>query len=223
MALGIEIAVGVVALLTGYIATCLHFKSDEDKKIDFSIFVPFSKSRIFYLIAGVVAFSVLIYMFTTVYVNASILHQIKLLILVAFLLPIAAIDFRIQKIPNKFLIGALIARVGLFAAECIESALNAWESLTSGLIAAVVFILFFALVLLVFKNSIGMGDIKLFAVMGLYQGVWGAVNSIFFSLLASFFFSISLLILKKKKRKDTISFGPCALLGAVLGIGLSGI
>lgn len=64
---------------------------------------------------------------------------------------------------------------------------------------------------------------KLFAVMGLYQGLWGAVNSVFFSLLASFVVSVALLISKKKGRKDTISFGPSILIGTIAAIGLAGM
>ena len=77
--------------------------------------------------------------------------------------------------------------------------------------------------LLAFKNSIGMGDIKLFAVMGLYQGLWGVINSVFFSLAASFVISIAFLITKKKGRKDSIAFAPSIFVGTVVAICLAGM
>lgn len=68
-----------------------------------------------------------------------------------------------------------------------------------------------------------MGDIKLFALMGLYQGLFGVFNSVFFSLIVSFFISIILLILKRKNRKDVIPFGPSIYAGTVVGIFLTGL
>ena len=57
---------------------------------------------------------------------------------------------------------------------------------------------------------------------GLYQGIWGATNAVFFSLLVSFFLSVVLLILKRVTKKDVISFAPSILLGTVISILLSG-
>ena len=82
---------------------------------------------------------------------------------------------------------------------------------------------FFLIILLIFKNSIGMGDVKLFALMGLYQGLLGVFNSVFFSLIVSFFISIILLMLKRKNRKDVIPFGPSIYIGTVVGIFLTGL
>ena len=89
----------------------------------------------------------------------------------------------------------------LYIAELVFSPSTVLDSLKDGVIGAAVIGLFFLLISLVFKNSMGMGDIKLFALMGLYQGLWGAFNSVFFSLLVSFFLALGLLISKKKKRR----------------------
>lgn len=223
MIVGIEIIFSLVAITIGYIATCWYFQKNVEDKIQFKTMIPRTRSRIIYLVVAIVVFSILIYMFATVYVNKTWIHQIKLLCLVAFLVPIAAIDYRTELIPNKFLFAAIIVRIVLMLIEFTLSVDGAVSVLKSSLIAAVILLLFFSLTLLIVKNSIGMGDVKLFAVVGLYQGIWGAVNSVFFSLVASFFVSVVLLILKKKTRKDTISFGPCIMLGVVFAIASSGI
>lgn len=101
------------------------------------------------------------------------------------MLPIAAVDLRVQKVPNKLLLVALAIRVLIYIAEFIVSVPAAVNTLKDNLLGAIIIGAFFLLLLLVFKNSIGMGDIKLFAVMGLYQGLWGAINSVFFSLMVS--------------------------------------
>ncbi len=85
-------------------------------------------------------------------------------------------------------------------------------------LAAVIIGAFFTILLLIFKNSIGMGDIKLFCLMGLYLGLSGLLNAVFFSLLVSFFVSIAVLITKKKARNDTLAFGPMIFLGTLVSI-----
>lgn len=223
MIVGIEIIFSLVAIIIGYIATCWYFQKNVEGKIQIKTMIPRTRSRIIYLVTAGAAFVFLIYMFATVYVNTTWIHQIKLLSLVAFLVPIAAIDFRTELIPNLFLLAAIVVRIVLLLIEFAISVDDAVAALKSGVIAAGILLLFFFLILLVVKNSIGMGDVKLFAVIGLYQGIWGAVNSVFFSLVASFFVSVVLLVLKKKTRKDTISFGPCIMLGVVFAIASSGI
>ena len=120
-------------------------------------------------------------MFQTIY-HLQMIAQIKLISLISILFPIAAIDLRLQKIPNKLLLIALIVRGLIFLVECILSLSNAMTIFKDSLIGAFVIAAFFLLILLIFKNSIGMGDIKLFAMMGLYQGFLGAATSVFFSL-----------------------------------------
>ena len=111
----------------------------------------------------------------------------------------------------------------MYIPEFISSPATGFLILKDNLVGAAVIGIFFFLLFLVFKNSIGMGDIKLFAVMGLYQGLWGAVNSVFFSLVVSFVLSVGLLITRKKGRKDTIPFGPSILIGTAIAIGLAGM
>ena len=125
--------------------------------------------------------------------------------------------------PNQFLIAGLVLRVILFGAEFAVDSRSALTTLKDCAIGAVVYGAFFLLLLLVFKNSVGMGDVKLFALMGFYQGLWGAFSSVFFSLLVTFVLSVFLLITKKKKRNDVIAFGPSILLGTVISICLSGM
>ena len=60
-----------------------------------------------------------------------------------------------------------------------------------------------------------MGDIKLFAVLGLYFG-YDIINLMFFSFLCTAIYSIYLLLFKKKKKKDSVPMGPFIFLGTIL-------
>ena len=82
---------------------------------------------------------------------------------------------------------------------------------------------FLIIVHFVFKNSIGMGDIKLLMVMALYEGFFGSFCAIFFSMIIVCILGIALMIAKKKGRKDVLPFAPAVLVGTCLSIIMTGI
>ena len=219
MKLGIEIFISFLVILLGYGLCCRYFCLEARQKITFKL----SRNRSIYLCCAAVSFGVLLYFFTRFFYDKTLLEQMKLLVLVGLLFPMAAVDYRYHQIPNQMLLIGLIIRIILWAAELFIDSTNAIQVGVNGVLGAAIIGGFFLLILLFFKNSIGMGDIKLFALMGLYQGLWGLVNSVFYSLCVIFLLSICLLVTKKKKRKDAISFGPSILIGTILAIGLSGM
>ena len=221
MIIAVDVALSIVLLIAGYVSACYYLNEIKWNSKNIAVLKP-TRNKILYLCFGVAAVATLITLFQTVY-HLELIPQIKLLTLVLIILPVAAIDLRLQKIPNQFMLAALLLRVIIYITEFIISASTAFATLKDNLLGAVIIGVFFLLLLLIFKNSIGMGDIKLFAIMGLYQGLWGAINSVFFSLMVSFFLSVGLLISRKKGRKDTISFGPSILLGTIIAIGLAGM
>lgn len=221
MIIAVDIVLSIVLLLAGYVSACYYLNEVKWNSKNIAVLKP-TRNKVLYLCFGVAGVATLITLFQTVY-HLELIPQIKLLTLVMVILPVAAIDLRLQKIPNQFMLAALVLRVLIYIPEFIISASAAFATLMDNLLGAVIIGAFFLLLLLIFKNSIGMGDIKLFAIMGLYQGLWGAINSVFFSLVVSFVLSVGLLISRKKGRKDTISFGPSILLGTIIAIGLAGM
>lgn len=221
MTIAIDAVLAIVFIAAGYVYACYYLNHVRWNEKNTEV-LKLTKNKILYLVSAIAVTGILVSLFQRIYM-LNWIQSAKLLGLVLILFPIAAIDSRLQKIPNPLLIAALVFRVLLYVPEFIMSTSGALTILKDNVIGAVVISAFFLLLLLVFKNSIGMGDIKLFAVMGLYQGLWGAVNSVFFSLLVSFFLSVALLITKKKSRKDTMSFGPSILIGTAIAIGMAGI
>ncbi len=212
-----------IFLLTGYAAMVYFLNDISWKTVNIKALKADSKEKIGYLIAEVIGLGLLILLFETVYKGNTLCHYLKLIALVSFLFPIAVIDYKKKKIPNIFLLAGLFIRIGFYIAEFVLYPFEALKILKSGILGAAIIGIFFLLILIAFRNSIGMGDIKLFALMSLYQGLWGAMNAIFFSLVVSFFLAIGLLITKRKKRKDSIPFGPSVLAGTMIAIGLSGM
>ena len=217
----IDIVLSVVLVAIGYVSACCYLNGCKVKELKLNT-LKLTKNRIIYLAVGCVLIASLIACLNITY-SISTLTRMNLVTLVLLILPISAVDMKMQKIPNIFLLAGVVFRIVYLAIMYIQNVENAWSVTKDSLLGALIIGLFFLFLLLVFKNSIGMGDVKLFALMGLYQGLWGVINSVFFSLVVSFFISIILLITKKKGRKDTISFGPSIYLGTVIAMCMAGM
>lgn len=216
-----DIIACVFLIIIGYIAIYCYNHDVKITKLDKGI-LGLSTNRVIYLSVAVVTSIILVTFFQLLY-TISLLNQIKLIFLIYTIFPCAAVDYKTHKIPNLFLLCSLIIRICIFGIEFLISFPNAIEDVKNCVVGAAIIGGFFLVMFFLFKNSIGMGDIKLFAIIGLYQGLWGAINSVFFSLLVSFITSITLLISKKKKKKDVIAFAPCILLGTIIAICLAGM
>lgn len=162
-------------------------------------------------------------LFVTVYENNRILTDLRLLFLVAVIFAAAAVDFWSNIIPNELILVSLGARVLFWIAELFALREDFRAMLVSDLLACLIVAVLFLIGALAVKSGLGMGDIKLLLVMCLFQGFYGAVSSIFCSLLVAFVISIIALITKKKTRKDTLPFAPAILAGTYLSVFLTGM
>ena len=74
------------------------------------------------------------------------------------------------------------------------------------------------IIALIAKSALGMGDVKLFLVLGLLYGLTDAYGILLFSVIAMGIVSIILLIAKKVTRKSTIPMAPFVIIGFLLSI-----
>ena len=134
------------------------------------------------------------------------------LALVLLLVPITLIDLDHRIIPNRLtLIGAVIAP--LLVAFTDPGALP--EHLIAGLAAGG----FFLIALLAYPSGMGMGDVKLAAVLGLFLG--RAVGPAIFIALVAGTLVGALVIARKgtrEGRKTAVPFGPFLALGGVVAL-----
>jgi leader peptidase (prepilin peptidase)/N-methyltransferase len=127
----------------------------------------------------------------------------------AVLVLLSAIDVDCRLIPNVIVLPAtallLAAQIGLYPNRAVEWVL-------ASLLAA----LFLFLPLLVFPTGMGMGDIKLAALLGAVLGK-SVAWAILVGLLAGGVFSIGVLIREgMSARKKAIAYGPFLALGGVI-------
>lgn len=68
------------------------------------------------------------------------------------------------------------------------------------------------------RGGLGLGDVKLAALLGLYLGTTGLILALLLAFVAGAAFGGLLLLTKRKGRKETIPFGPFLSLGALLSL-----
>lgn len=180
------------------------------------------KKWIYFLIMVTLCIALAIYLNLN-YVEHTEIFIMKRLCLVTLMFPMAAIDYKKYVIPNQLLLVALICRLAFLAVEFITERENLLYTVLSEVITAFGLFIICMIILLVMKGSMGMGDVKLFLIMALFQGYAGSSSAIFMSLIVSFIVSVFLLITKKKGRKDMIPFGPAILVGTFISVFFTGV
>ena len=132
------------------------------------------------------------------------------LVLVTFLVPIAVIDLDVRKIPNKLTGPAAVLAVAL-------GALLAPSELPEQLAAGAGALIFFLLPTLIHQKGMGMGDVKLVGVLGLYLGR-AVIPAIFIALILGVVVGAAIIAMKgvSDGRRTKVPFGPFLAIGALI-------
>lgn len=129
---------------------------------------------------------------------------------------IAWIDRKTKRIPNKILLVLLVVRTVLFLGEWLAYPSVGFSVVISSVLGMILGGGLFLLCYLLTRGGVGMGDVKLFSVMGYYLGNGAIMPAMFFTVVISAVYSIVQLIRKKTKLKDEIPFAPFALVGIMI-------
>lgn len=210
----------ILAILSGMIAVAMLYNewgrlSGKDRKL-----YNWMKAYIPVIIISNIVIIVFKEMF---YQNTDIYNIVREIILTSILWVSAATDMKYNKIPNLFVILGVIGWVVVTIWE-LATGYEYWMSnFVSSLIAVVIIAFVMGMCLLIMKNSIGMGDVKIILVMSALLGLANVLVAIFVSLIVSFIAAVFLLVTKKKGRKDTLPFAPFILTGTLMSIILLGV
>lgn len=138
------------------------------------------------------------------------------LLLPVFGVLLAAIDLRSKLLPNRLLLPFTgVVLVLLAAASALG---DEWPRLLGAAFGGASMFMLYLLMALITPGGIGMGDVKLAGVLGLYGGYAGAVPWLI-TVLGGFVVGgvagVLLLILGGYSRKKHFPFGPAMLVGAM--------
>lgn len=158
-------------------------------------------------------------MFADLNLDYTGLYKYVIVITIIFLAVI--IDIKKRIIPNKLCVILLLV-VMLF--DCYQIFLQLENAKVFGLSfllgGGIAFVIFF-ISMLISRGGIGAGDVKLITIIGLCVGSTNILNVIFYTLLASFIYSIIMLVLRKVKLKDFIAMAPFIYIGMLANFVIS--
>lgn len=134
-------------------------------------------------------------------------HFLRMAVLAAVVITASLVDLHDRIIPNELLGAAAVMWLVLQVAGPA-----AWLQALAG--GAFGFGVLFLLGVL-FRGGMGMGDVKMAGVMGLYLGWPAALVALLAAFVAGGLVSLALLALGRVGRKDQIAFGPFLAAGAI--------
>ena len=156
---------------------------------------------------------------TVVELVSSILVLVAFLYLAAISVALTAIDIDVHKLPNRIVLPSYaVGAILLGVASLLGGDLEPFARAAAG---AGILVFFYVVLVLIKPGGMGMGDVKLAGVLGLYLGYLGWAQLIVGASAAFFLggiFAIVLLLVRRAKRGSAIPFGPWMFAGAWLGI-----
>lgn len=151
---------------------------------------------------------------------AAFVFLMTLLIIIFFI----DIDHRI--IPDELVIAGIVGGAALLVYSFFNPMPeifgdDKWWTPVAGFFSGSGFLLIVALLgLFIYKTdeAMGMGDVKLMAPIGLFLGWRLCLEALFIAVVLAGFISVMLILIRKKKSKDTIPFGPFIVTGTFITI-----
>ena len=134
---------------------------------------------------------------------------------------LTVIDLQHQRLPNAVMGPWAVAALALLLADAV--ARGTWESLLRALLGAAISFAVYLVLALISPSSLGMGDVKLAGVLGLYLGylgwrtlILGAVGGFVIAALVG----IVLLAMRRVTLRTQVPFGPPMLAAAIVAVAL---
>ncbi len=152
-------------------------------------------------------------------VTAAALTLAAYLVLAAVSIALSAIDLELRRLPNPIVLTAFVAGVVLLVPALLLAGRT--ELLVSAAAGAAASFAFYLLLALVGRGGMGMGDVKLAGVLGLYLGALGWAP-LAVGLAAAFatgaIAGVVTLIARRSLADRSLPFGPWMFAGAWIGI-----
>jgi len=150
---------------------------------------------------------------------ASIVALVAFLYLMAISVALSAIDLELHRLPNSIVLPSYGVGVLLLGAASLLA--GDLESIARAAAGAGVLFVFYLVLALAKPGGMGLGDVKLAGVIGLYLG-WLGWGPLVVGVAAAFVLGgivgIVLILIRRATRSSGIPFGPWMLAGAWVGI-----
>ena len=164
------------------------------------------------------AISILTYMYSFFVSDSTFLKAFMNAEVILWLQVLGLIDLKEKIIPNRLVVTgiafwAMLMLIEIFIAHTSWQQLLLFSLTGAGVCGGVLFV-----IALIVKSALGMGDVKMFFVIGLLYGLSNTYSILLFSVLVMAIVSIVLLIMKKVTRKTAIPMAPFVAFGFLLNV-----
>jgi leader peptidase (prepilin peptidase)/N-methyltransferase len=189
--------------------------------------IPISARYPMVEILTAVAFVLVVLFFTPAIVQADGVAQVvaasltlvAYLVLAAISIALSAIDLELRRLPNPIVLTGFVAGVLLL----VPAMLLAGEParLVSAGVGAAASFMFYLLLALVGRGGMGLGDVKLAGMLGLYLGALGWAQlavGVAAAFAAGAIAGAIVLIVRRSVKDRSLPFGPWMFIGAWIGI-----
>ena len=140
--------------------------------------------------------------------------RIRLLTLSSILLTAACTDVKWRRIPNDLILSALVLRIILYFPDLFCGRIPFWYPLIRLLISFAIPILLSAVAFRIVPRGIGMGDVKMMAVIVFYLGFREGLEVFLLSFLS--LIPVTVFLLCSREVKKPFPLGPAFLAGTIL-------
>ena len=166
--------------------------------------------------------SVLAYVYGVTHAEKTFLQAVTDSAVMAWVLLIGYIDWKEHVIPNDLILIAMVFWMIVTVLEIVVGQGNIRNVLLYSLVGFFVVGFVLLAVALIAKSALGMGDVKMFAVLGLFFGLFGAYSILLVTVVTMALVSLMLLAFKKVTTKTALPMAPFTFLGLLIYL-LSGV
>ena len=221
--IGFYLIAAIIGLGIGQLSDWMNERLPEKKKIFTREIIrkykiDFKPNYILMIITAIIYVG-LVYKFGIQDTFIGNLNLIKYVLLTPMLLSTFVIDYKKQIIPNRlnlamFEIGAIITFIYGFSNVAITI------DMLLGMITGVAIFTIIALIGSLFygKDAMGLGDIKFIGALGLYVGFTNIITISMMAFLIGAILGVILIIFKRKKSDEYMSFGPFIVITTFISI-----
>jgi leader peptidase (prepilin peptidase)/N-methyltransferase len=138
---------------------------------------------------------------------------LKYCVLASLLIVIGMIDFDTQFVFTNTIIFGGVVGIGFVILQAVINKNGVMDLLLGGIIGVGVIGLIVYL-----TKGMGEGDIEIAGICGLFLGIKGILLGLFLAVILGGIVGIIILLLKLKKAKDKMAFGPCIAIGSLISM-----
>lgn len=162
--------------------------------------------------------SVFVLMYSLYFIESSFLKSFMNAEVAIWLSMLAYIDDKERIIPNELILMGIIfwtilTLIEIFVAHTSWRQIMFFSLIGAGVCGGVLLI-----IALIVKSALGMGDVKMFFVIGLLYGMTNTYSILLFSVIAMAIVSVVLLVRKKVTYKTAIPMAPYVAVGFFINV-----